>query len=462
MNTGVRGYDPSTDLQSFIDDNGIKVVKMGAPDIDGIWRGKRIMSRYFVESVAQSGSNACDILFGWDMLDQPNPGITYTGWHTGYPDITFMPDLATLHVVPDEPGTAAVICDINTMSGEPLEISPRQVLRRVIERANSHGLQPICAYEFEFFLFEGTPKELARKGWRELVPITEGNHTYSIYRDVGNEFIIGEIRDQLAEVGVFIEASNSEYGPGQFEVNIHYGSALEAADSALLLKHKVKEIAVKHGYTASFMAKIKAEYPGSSGHVHQSLVSLETGEPVFSNKESPGELSDLGMKYLAGLLEGAKDLTAINLPVPNSYRRIAGAEWAGSSVTWGEDNRTVAFRSIPSGGPAARVENRIPGSDTNPYLVLAASIASGILGIERGLTPPEAIVGNAYALGADSDLRLPNTLEKAIDIFEQSDWAKEIFGEKFVKHYTQTRRWEIEQDLISIPDWEVARLIEHI
>ncbi|GAB2572098.1 glutamine synthetase family protein [Leucobacter ruminantium] len=462
MNNGVRGYDPKTDLQSFIDENEIKVVKIGAPDIDGVWRGKRIQAQYFVESVANAGSNICNILFGWDLQDESIPNLTYTGWHTGYPDINLRPDLSTLHVVPSEPGAAAVICDLLTTDGDTLDIAPRGVLRRVVEHANARGYDPVCAYEFEFYLFEGTPRELARNGFRDLSPITEGSHTYSVYRDSGTNAIIGEIRDRLAAVGVFIEASNSEHGPGQFEVNIHYGSALKAADSALVLKHTVKEVAAEHGYTASFMAKIKFGTAGSSGHVHQSLITTNDGTPVFANPEDPKELSTLGMNYLAGIVAYAREMTALYLPTPNSYKRVEGGQWAGSSATWGLDNRTVAIRSIPSAGPAARVENRVPGADANPYLVLAACIASGIEGIEQQLEPAPAVIGNAYELDSDKSLRLPNTLEKAVDLFEESDVAKKYFGENFVRHFSETRRWENHQERISITQWEITRYLEHI
>lgn len=206
------------------------------------------------------------------------PNVTYTGWHTGYPDITLLPDLDTLHVVPNEPGTAAVICDFVQRDRSPLNIAPRTVLKNVLARADDLGYDAIAAYEFEFYLFEGTPNENAKRQWRDLETYSSGNHTYSVWRDTGSEFIIGDIRDRLAEVGVYIEASNSEFGPGQFEVNIHYGPALQAADHALMLKNRVKEIAMKHGYTATFMAKYDENEAGSSGHVHQSLVSKATGQ----------------------------------------------------------------------------------------------------------------------------------------------------------------------------------------
>lgn len=462
MNNVVQIDDPKSYVESYIKQHAIKVIKIGAVDIDGLWRGKRLSAQYFAESAFSAGSNICNILFGWDVQDELIPNLTYTGWHTGYPDVNLRPDLSTLRVVPGEPGVASVICDVYTTTGEPLAISPRNILRNVVDRAQLMGYNPICAYEFEFYLFEGSPRELARRSWQGLAPYTDGTHTYSVYRDTASECILAPIRERLAEQGVFIEASNSENGPGQFEVNIHYGDAVQGADSALLLKHTVKEIAAANGLTASFMAKVNDKHAGSSGHVHQSLVGLDSGEALFANRTDNSQLSEVGSRYLAGLVTAAPDFTAIYLPTVNSYKRVEGGQWAGASATWGLDNRTVAIRSIPSHGPAARVENRVPGADANPYLVLAANIASGLHGIERGLNPGDPVVGNAYALDNADAIRLPNTLASATDLFADSAVAKEYLGEEFVRHYGQTRRWEVQQFQTAVTDWEVARYLEHI
>lgn len=462
MNNEVLIDDPKGYVESFVGEHDIKVIKLGAVDIDGLWRGKRLSAQYFVEAAYSAGTNICNILFGWDIEDASIPNLTFTGWHTGYPDVNLCPDLRTLRVVPGEPGVASVICDIFQPDGSPLAISPRQVLRRVVDRANALGYEPVCAYEFEFYLFEGTPRELARRSWRDLEPISTGNHTYNVYRDTGSDQVIGLIRDRLAEQGVFIEASNSEHGAGQFEVNIHYADALRSADSALLLKNTVKEIAAQNGLTASFMAKVDTRHAGSSGHVHQSLVSRADGAALFANPADRSQLSDVGMSYLAGLVAGARDFTAVYLPTVNSYKRVEGGQWAGSSSTWGLDNRTVAIRSIPSAGQAARVENRIPGADANPYLVLAANVASGLSGLEKKLTPPPAVVGNAYEQDSDASVRLPGSLEAATAAFADSALAKEYFGEEFVRHYAETREWELRQFRAAVTDWEIARYLEHI
>lgn len=448
-------------IRDFVEKNSIHTFKIGAVDLDGTWRGKRIAGDYFVESVHEQGTNICNILFGWDIQDEPLPDLAYTGTHTGYPDINLKPDLSTLAAVPWEPGTASVICDVNERDGRPLDLSPRTVLKSMIGRAESMGYRPIAAYEFEFYLFRGTPRELASRHWRDLEPLSEGHHTYSVYRDTGTEFLIGEVRRQLAEYGIMIEASNSEHGPGQFEVNIHYGDALAAADNAMLLKHAIKELAARHGYTASFIAKVKPEWAGSSGHLHQSLVH-EDGSAAFANPSDPGRLSEVGSSYLAGLVEHAADLTAISLPTVNSYKRIETADWAPTTATWGLDNRTVAIRSIPGAGPSARVENRIAGADANPYLVIASNLAAGLDGIEQGMTPPPAVEGNGYATPAGRATALPMTLAAATDRLEASIFARKFLGDRFVDHFCATRRWELKKFASTVTEWEVARYLEHI
>lgn len=448
-------------LRDFVSEHGIETVRIGATDLDGLMRGKRIPAEYFVESVAHRGSNICNILFGWDVSDELLDNLTYTGWHTGYPDVTLLPDLSSMRVVPWEPGAATVLCDIVELDGTPLELSPRQLLKRIVERGNQMGYSPIAAYEFEFFVFEGTPKELADRNWRDPQPITAGSRTYSIYRGTSTEFLLGEIRKSLHECGIDIEASNSEHGPGQFEVNIHFADALAAADQAIILKHAVKEIAAKHGYTASFMAKVNPAWAGSSGHLHQSLSTLD-GASTFANSADPQSLSDIGMAYIAGMLDLAPAFTALYCPTVNSYKRTEGGSWAGASATWGKDNRTVAIRAIPSADPAARVENRVPGADANPYLVIAANLASGLHGVANSLVPPRMMTGNAYADPEATARALPGSLAAATTALRGSSTARELLGDDFVEHFARTRDWEIQQFGKAVTDWETARYLEII
>jgi glutamine synthetase len=449
------------EVREFVAKHEIHTVKVGAVDIDGVWRGKRIAADYFVESVYKAGTNICNILFGWDVNDVSIPNLNYTGWHTGYPDLTLRPDLSTLRVVPWERGVASVICDIIELDGSPSVVSPRGLLQRVVERAAGLGYVPTMAYEFEFYLLAQSREELPENGWRGLKPITKDSHTYSLVRDDASEHVIGAVRRDLAEYGISTEASNTEHGPGQFELNIRYDDAVRGADHAMLFKHAVKQIAARNGCTASFMAKINPAWAGSSGHVHQSLRDAQ-GEPAFANPDDGGTLSPLGNQYLAGLVNLAPDFTAIYLPTINSYKRSIGGSWAGATASWGRDNRTVAIRSIPSVGRAARVENRTPGADANPYLVMAACIASGLWGIEQNWEPPVEVTGSAYDLGPDEVTMLPTDLGAAADALTASKPARDLFGDAFVDHFVATRRWEVDQARAAVTDWEISRYVESI
>lgn len=448
------------DLQRFVNDNNVTTVRVGAVDLDGLWRGKHVPAGHFLDSVATNGTKFCSILFGWDMQDLPIDGLDYTGWQTGFPDVTLVPDLSTLRLIPWAAGTASVICDVYSGDGDLLPLAPRTLLKRAVDRAHAAGFVPVVGYELEFYLLKGTPDELAAGHYSILSPLTRGNHTYNLHGNATAETVLASIRHHLTGYGIEIEGSNSEHGPGQFEVNLRHCNALGAADNAVLLKHTVKEVAAQHGLTASFIAKLSADWAGSSGHCHQSLRTLDAGL-AFANADDPSRLSELGESYLAGVLELAADLTLVYLPTINSYKRIQGSLWAGSSATWGYDNRTVGVRAFPSAGASARIENRIAGADANPYLVVAASLAAGLHGIEKGLRPPPPLVGNGYEQAA-ANSRLPSSLSAAIETFAASGTARAIFGDVFVDHFVATRRWEVQQFQSATTDWEIARYLERI
>lgn len=456
----VSGAESDSPLQRFVEANGITVIKAGVVDLDGNMRGKRIEPTHLVEAVNGSGISMCNVVLAWNTQDEVIPGLPYTGWDTGYPDLKVRPDLSTLRLSGEEPGAASVLCDAFEPDGTASPLSPRGILRRVVQRANAAGYSPVCAYELEFYLLHGAPAEQAGRTSTQLESIAAGNQTYSLFRDVKAEAVLADIRSRLRREGVPVEACNSEYGPGQFEINIAYSGALEAADNAVRLKAIVREAAAAAGYTATFMAKLHPEWAGSSGHLHQSLWDTKTGAPIFGNPADPTTLSTVATSYLAGLVETSPELAALYLPTVNSYKRTTAGDWAGSTATWGTDNRTVAIRALPAAGSEARVENRIAGADTNPYLVIAANIAAGLTGIQHSLTPPQQTRTNAYGLAPAKAPPLPQTLEEALTALQNSAIARDWLGERFVEHYTAIKRWELEQQRHAVTDWEIARYLE--
>lgn len=447
--------------REFTEKNKVDTFRVGAVDLDGIWRGKQFGSDYFLNSVAKNGTNIANVLFGWDVADEVVEGLSYTNWETGFPDIKLVPDLSTLRLTPWEPRTAAVICDMRTLAGAPLALSPRDLLRDAVAKADAMGYAPKAAYEFEFYLFDGPVSDMAAGGWRETKPLRRSGYCYSMLHHAGSNDVLGQVRNFMREAGIDIEATISEHGPGQYEVNLKYSDALSAADNATFVKYAIKDIAAKNGCTATFMAKPNAAWAGSSGHMHISL-SSKSGEPLFANTGNPEMLSDIGLSFLAGLKGLSRELSAIYLPNVNSYKRTNGRSWAAANSSWGIDNRTVSFRAIPSAGPTARVENRIPGADTNPYLVIAATLLSGLHGVERKLSAGAPFVGNAYRATPEQARPLATSLEEAMNLFRESEAVGGMFSGEFIDHYANMKKWELSRTNAHITDWELARYLDII
>jgi glutamine synthetase len=446
-------------IERLVEEHQIDTVKLGGVDIDGIWRGKRQPIEYFMQDVWQHGTHICDIMLGWDLQDNLIPGVSYTGWHTGYPDFHLVPVLDTFAAVPWEPGTASVLCEWIRPDGTPHPFGPREILRKVVKRAEKLGYKPKIGYEVEFYVFRENVDSVVEKNYQNLTPIAPGMRTYSMYRGTLSEYFIGDLRKQMQRYGIVVETSHTEYGPGQFEVNLHYSDALDVADQVSLYKAGVKEIAAKHGLMVTFMAKFDHKLVGSSGHLHQSLWDME-GHNLFAPKD--GEpISELGGHYAAGLIETMAEMTVFFCPTLNSYKRKRPLTWSGTTATWGVDNRTVALRVIPAGPKASRIEHRTPGADANPYLAIAAAVAGGLYGVEKRLQPPEMVRGNAYEL-ADPSLLLPETLDQAVEALDRSKRAREFLGAEFVDHYLQTRRWELECERNTVTDFERSRYFEVI
>jgi glutamine synthetase len=438
---------------------GVRTVQFGFPDVDGIFRGKRVPADYFCETVALKGSNIADVIFAWDVEDELIDGLEFSGWQTGYPDVVLMPDLDTLRVIPWEPTAASAVCDVNHPGGEPVEIAPRALLKRQIERAAQLGVTFSVGYELEFYLFRETAASVREKGFSNLEPATPDICTYGLHRLAMLDDVVGEIRDGMIAYGVPVEAANTEYGPGQLEINIHHSEPLEAADRVLLYKTGVRDIAARHGYVASFMAKISDAGAGSSGHVHQSVAIA--GEPernAFWDEASEGGSAMLS-HAVAGQLASMHELCLMFCPNVNSYKRRVPGSWAPTTPTHGFDNRTAALRVMAREPGPCRIEHRLPGADANPYLAIAACIAGAIDGIERELEPPPAVVGNAY----EADVRpLPGSLAEAIPAFEGSALARRAFGDRFVDHFAQTRRWERDRHRAAVSEWERRRYLERV
>ncbi len=449
-------------LPRQIQSGDVDTVIVAFPDLQGRPVGKRVTGPYFLDHVLHHGIEVCDYLLACDVDMEPLPGYDTFGWESGYGDLRAVLDPPTVRALPWQPGSALVLCDLVTMDGAPVEVSPRQILRRQIERMAARGLEVRCATELEFYLFRVSFEEAADRHWRDLEPTSETIEDYQLIQTTGAEPVIARIRNQMLEAGIPVEYSKGEAGPGQHEINVTYGGALEAADRHLVFKSGVKEIASAQGHAVTFMAKWSMEAAGSSCHLHTSLWDLADGTALMAAREddpAPSGLSQVGMQFLAGQLFAARQLAWFFAPYLNSYRRYRPGSWAPTAVVWDEDNRTCGFRVVGS-GPGRRVENRIAGADVNPYLALAAAIAGGLWGIEHELPLEAAFGGNAYR--ATDVPRIPSTLPEAIDLLVGSEVAAEAFGTEVHHHLVNTARqeWAAASDVVT--DWELARNFERI
>ena len=433
-------------------------VKVACSDIDGILRGKYLHRDKFF-GAADSGFGFCDVVFGWDSSDQCYDNTQVTGWQHGFPDALARLDLDTARHVPWDNGVPFFLGEFVNADGSPYAVCPRQTLKRVLQRAEKLGLQAMTGMEFEWFNFAETPQSWAAKKGVGPEPITPGMFGYSLLRMADRQPFFNALMDDMAAFGVPIEGLHTETGPGVYEAAIAFSPALEQADRAILFKTGAREIGKRFGVMPSFMAKWSAALPGCSGHIHQSLSDGKNN--LFYDAKSPRKMSKLFESYLAGQVACLMDFAPMFWPTINSYKRLVDGFWAPVKPTWGLDNRTASFRVIAGSPKATRLETRCPGADVNPYLAMAAVIAAGLYGVEKGLkltAPP--ITGTNQ--GAENIPRAPRSLIESTRVFQKSDIARDFLGDTFVDHFAATRDWEHRQWQDAVTDWELKRYFEII
>ena len=450
----------TTSIAKLVEQSPHQKVKVAVTDIDGILRGKYLHKSKFL-SALDSGFGFCNVVFGWDSSDACYDNVRYTGWHSGYPDVQVRIDPATHRKVPWDGDVPFFLGDFVKEDGSGLGICPRQLLKSVIARLGEAGYTAAVGMEFEWFNFKETPQSLAAKNFVAMESLTPGMFGYSVLRMSQNQPYFAALMDELRHFDVPIEGLHTETGPGVFEAAILYSDALEAADRAVLFKSGAKEIGHRFGIMPSFMAKWNSQLPGCSGHIHQSLWNKTGGKNLFYSERDPLKMSAEFRSFVAGQLLCLPEILPFFAPTVNSYKRLVDGFWAPTKATWGIDNRTVACRVIGGSAKSTRLETRVPGSDVNPYLAIAASLASGFYGIEQGLElKDEPVVGNAYK--EKKAVRFPRNLLEATGMLAESKIARTLFGDEFVDHYVRTRVWEWRQFQDSVTDWELKRYFEII
>jgi glutamine synthetase len=443
------------ELKGLTESGGIDTILLCATDMQGRLQGKRVMPKFFFDSIASGAAEGCAYLLATDIECAPVGGYELTSWEKGYGDFVFVPDLSTLRLAPWQEGAAILLCDIELQGEKPAAMSPRTMLKQQLARLQEHKLTAFAATELEFILFRTSYEEAWNSAYRGLAPANQYNCDYSILGTARVEPVIRKIRNAMEAAGIHVENSKGECNLGQHEINFSYGPALTTADCHVIYKEAAKEIAAAEGQALTFMAKFN-EREGNSCHTHLSLRDAE-GRAVFLDAD--GHSPSLVFKqFLAGLLEHAAELAFFFAPNINSYKRYAAGSFAPTAIAWGMDNRTCAFRVLGH-GKSLRVENRLPGGDVNPYLALAAMLAAGLDGIERELPPVPVFAGNAYL----ADLpRVPNTLADAAKLFRESAFNARVFGADVVRHYANMAQVELDAFNASVTDWERFRSFERM
>ena len=445
------------DARRIIEERHLNHVKVGVFDIDGILRGK-YMSKDKFYSALDSGFGFCDVVLGWDSKDQLYDNVTYTGWHTGYPD-------APTRIIPqscrDLPFEGNGLFFLAEFTGEAETLCPRAVLKRVLLEAIDMGYTAHAAFEYEFFVFNETRDSIRHKNYRGLNPIAPGFFGYSVLRNSVDTELYHDLLNLSEAMDFPLEGLHEETGPGVIEAAIAVDEAAEAADKAALFKTFSKVVAQRKEKMITFMAKWSPDYPGQSGHIHISLKDKDNNA-VFFDPAKKHNMSDTMRYFVGGQQKLMPEFLSMIAPTVNSYTRLVPGFWAPTHSNWGVDNRTCALRVIPGSEKSQRVEYRVAAADANPYIALAAALASGLWGIKHSIEPEAAVEGNAYEKFFPVKTKLPVTLWDSAQQLKKSVVAKDYFGEDFVAHYAASREWEEREFRKHITDWELERYFEII
>ena len=450
-------------FNNWIKENSITEVECLVPDLGGIARGKILPSNKFLKGMENDSHRLPQSVFiqtisgGYANEEEDLPNDVYNPTDI---DVILRPDFNTIRNVPwyDDP-TAQVICDAVNLNGTTVINSSRAVLKKIIKQFNDLGFQPIVSPEVEFYLVKPNPDSdyplevpIGQSGREE-----KGKQAFGI--DAVNEFddLFEDVYNFCEQQKIEIDTINHESGSAQMEINFQHGDPLELADQVFLFKRTLRQAAIKHKLYATFMAKPIENQPGSSLHLHQSLYNLKNNKNVFYNQKNT--ISNLMKNYIGGLQEFTPKLMPIHAPNINSYRRLFATWDAPKNTNWGIGNRSCGFRIPSNEGYSMRVENRISGSDTNPYLVIAANLAAGYLGVRNKIKPTAETKKSLFGQKQSS---LPKNMDEAISLFEEDEQINEVFNQKFVRTIAAIRKVENQAYLRVISSWEREFLLLNV
>jgi len=444
------------EIENWLRENGITEVECLVPDLAGIARGKILPATKFLDSLEEGGMRLPESMFAQTVTGDFASAAVMDDTE---PDIFLRPAPSTIRKIPwyKEP-TASVIMDCYMPDDSPVPEAPRQVLCRVLERYRELGWRPVVAPEIEFYLVDINEDPdyplvppMGRSGRRD-------SNRQSFGIDAVNEFdpVFVDLYDYCEVQGINIDTLSREGGPAQMEINFNHGDALELADQAFMFKRALREAALRHNVWATFMAKPMENEPGSSMHIHQSVVDIKKGRNIFAARNGNNSRRFFG--YMGGLQKYLPFAMALVAPNVNSYRRLRRHSDAPINTQWAPENRTVGFR-VPRSKPASRrVENRVVGADANPYLAIAASLACGLLGMTQNLKPTKPVEGSAYRLAHS----LPRSLPESLDLLHTHEPLRDLLGERFVDIFVAVKRREYDQYQQVISSWEREFLLLNV
>jgi len=447
-------------LRDLAGSGEIETVLVVFSDLYGRFLGKRFDVDFFLKHTMTGGTHACDYLLTVDMEMEPVPGYRLTNWERGYGDFRLAIDLPTLRIASWLTKSALVICDvIDEQNHEPMMQAPRSILKRQLRQAADLGYSVMAASELEYYLFQDSYRNAAASSYSGLQSAGWYLEDYHVLQGSREEPFNGAVRRHLKRSGVPIESSKGEWGLGQHELNMEYSDILAMADRHSVFKQCLKEVADQMGISVTFMAKYASDQAGSSCHLHLSL--WHEGHNAFSGHHGLGPVrcSEVFRWFLGGWVAHLPEVMVFYAPTVNSYKRYQPGSWAPTRIAWSQDNRTAGFRVVGQ-GESLRIECRVPGADCNPYLALAASLASGLDGIRRKMEPPPIFKGDLYR--AEELAQVPQSLREASGLFEKSSFARDAFGVEVVEHYLHFFQTEEIAFSKAVTDWERKRYFERI
>ncbi|HUW65328.1 MAG TPA: glutamine synthetase family protein [Spirochaetia bacterium] len=451
MPLSVPAKDWHTHIHEIIRQHQIHTVRVCIQDNSNIALSRYVPTRHFLEHITQTGLSFPSAIFSLDTSAtlQPAAGDGFAG---GFPSWFVKPDIETFSILPYNSGICRVIADLYDQEGKIIESSPRQVLRRVLEEYARSGYRIKGAFEYEFYVFHKSAEG-------DLKPVWEGLHCFSEVKQAEVEDIIHTVVKALSDISAGPEVANTEYGSGQFEVSHSPFWGIQIADMAFYYRASIKESLARQGYLATFMSKPLETMSGSGAHLHHSLFDAEGNNLFFDPNQEDG-LSDLCRWFIGGQLKHAKALCCLVNSTINSYKRIQPYSFAPTEVSWGYEHRSAMIRIPHARGDQTRLENRLPGADTNPYIALAATLAAGLDGIRNRTEPPRPLRGDDGYSGTHPSL--PRSLWESLQTVKEDPWVSDSFHERFLHQFLTLRQSELNRYLRHVSSWEINEYLDVI